>query len=203
MTTETTTDLTAAEEAKKLLDQGSQLYNNAKHYPPLQDRCADLARTVIALHAQLADAQAAQAMVVERCADEVAEIFRLNWIKKGIVKRRLLRSLADPTGVALLAELRAERDAWKRLAVAGELTARNLAIVEAERDAIAALEAKVAGLVKNLRWIKDRLPLPPIAIEKREERQARGDYEAQEWLDAMYDAASCARAALATQEAGT
>lgn len=58
----------------------------------------------------------------------------------------------DDAKAAQLAELRAALDEWKRLAIAGELTARNLAIVEAERSTLAArnrdLEAQVAGLVE-------------------------------------------------------
>lgn len=37
-----------------------------------------------------------------------------------------------------LLDARAERDEWKRLAVAGELIARKLRLVEAERDRLAA-----------------------------------------------------------------
>lgn len=53
------TDLITAEDAKKLLDECDS------------DGCltCEYARSVIALHAQLADAQAAQAMAVGRCAE--------------------------------------------------------------------------------------------------------------------------------------
>ena len=71
----------------------------------------DLARTVIALHAQLADAQAAQAMVVERCAGVVKTTHDLmnlampgDWNNDdGELLRALeddIRALAPPSGLA-------------------------------------------------------------------------------------------------------
>ncbi len=70
------TDLITAEEAEKLLDHyglptdcdcNDEDCVKCSHYPTLQERASkklkeispDLARTIIALHAQLADAQAA------------------------------------------------------------------------------------------------------------------------------------------------
>ena len=57
--------------------------------------------------------------------------------------RNIVRAIAPASGVAKLEALRAERDEWKRLAVAGEITARHMNIVEAERDTLAAEVARL------------------------------------------------------------
>ena len=142
MTTETTTDMITAEEAEKLLDGTTPgltdhcLYHCGKRVaecPCMRDLAAkhalataapDLARTVIALHAQLADAQAAQAMVRDRA--EKAEAERVSeWNKRRDAdsSRNVARAACDT--------MRADRD---RLAAAN-----------------AVLEAKVAGLVEAVK----------------------------------------------------
>jgi hypothetical protein len=75
----------------------------------------DLARTVIALHAQLADAQAAQAMVVERCAEFVERqgtwMQEHNLVGNGydlVQQGKCLRALAPADGLAAVDALRAE-----------------------------------------------------------------------------------------------
>lgn len=125
----------------------------------------NLARTVIALHAQLADAQAAQAMVVERCAEVVPQ----GWcepetantimdVELGMAIQAVIRRLAPIDGLALVRELRAERDRFEaalgRACLVGGTTylVERAEKAEAERDRLAAanavLEAKVAGLVE-------------------------------------------------------
>lgn len=83
----------------------------------------DLARSVIALHAQLADAQAAQAMLVERCAEEAVRTtaadgqrnIKDQWRAEiGEEVASAIRALAPIDGLALVRDLRAERDALKK-----------------------------------------------------------------------------------------
>lgn len=66
----------------------------------------DLARQLLATMDTLAEAQAAQAGVVERAAEMAAEIHSS--------LATAIRTLADPTGVKLLAEMRSERDELRR-----------------------------------------------------------------------------------------
>jgi len=135
------TDLITAEEAQKLLDHyglptdcdcDDEDCVKCSHYPTFQERASkklkeispNLARTVIALHAQLADAQAAQAMVRDRA--EKAEAERVSeWNKRRDAdsSRNVARAACDT--------MRADRD---RLAAAN-----------------AVLEAKVAGLVEAVK----------------------------------------------------
>lgn len=120
---------------------------------------ATLARTALDAMARLEDAEAAQALVVERAAEAAYEADSLEISlhgANGIAER--IRAFAQASGVAALAALRAERDEWKRLAVAGELTARNLAIVQAERDALRARLAAVEERVAE--WHDGSRPLP-------------------------------------------
>ena len=155
--------------------------------------------------AQLAEAQAAQAMVVERCADRLSDlIFWTGDDDNGTTlvslreAKAAIRALADPTGVKLLAELRAERDAlaadgagvfWAEKARAFAMQMASVDArakdVEAERDTLAAanavLEAKVAGLRAAFRVNMLRFGPPGTSHEE---------------IDAAIDAA------LATQEAG-
>lgn len=159
------TDLITAEDAKKLLDECDS------------DGCltCEYARSVIALHAQLADAQAAQAMAVERCAEVMDQKWFIEDSMRDAIKAEI-RALAPASGVEALAALRAEN---KRLTDA-------VIDAEAERDILAAanavLEAKVAGLVEALEDIASAQRFPshgdPVVLRDR------------------------ARAALATQEAG-
>ena len=175
MTTETMTDLITAEEAKKLLDHyglptdcdcNDEDCVKCSHYPTLQERASkklkeispDLACTVIALHAQLADAQAAQAMVVERAADAVKSLWM--WDDEGWQVHRptqseaeaAIRALAPIDGLALVQELRAESETRHQLHLE-QVRITNEWIAERDRlaSANAVLEAKVAGLVDALR----------------------------------------------------
>ncbi len=105
--------------------------------PPAQVEAAwlkaapSVARTALALHQQLADAKAAQALVVERAEAEcrlIADRFRskMNGTTLADASYHLaeaeaaencataIRALADLSCVEALAALRAERDEWKR-----------------------------------------------------------------------------------------
>ena len=218
MTTETMTDLITAEEAKKLLDHyglptdcdcNDEDCVKCSHYPTLQERASkklkeispDLACTVIALHAQLADAQAAQAMVVERCAEFVERqgtwMQEHNLVGNGydlVQQGKCLRALAPIDGLALVRELRAESETRHQLHLE-QVRITNEWI--AERDRLAAanavLEAKVAGLRAALR----NLVGPDCMYDGRNiviTAVSHGDA-----IRLVADA----RAALATQEAGT
>lgn len=120
--------------------------------------------------AQLAEAQAAQAMVVERCAEFVERqgtwMQEHNLVGNGydlVQQGKCLRALAPIDGFALVQELRAERDAlaadgagvfWAEKARAFAMQMASVDArakdAESERDRLAAanavLEAKVAGL---------------------------------------------------------
>ena len=85
---------------------------------------ARYARTTLALMTQLEDAEAAQALLVERAAGHVGQA--LDALTSGSFDTSdpriealaeyadAIRALAPASGVAALAELRAERDEWKR-----------------------------------------------------------------------------------------
>lgn len=122
----------------------------------------DLARQLLAAMDRLADADMAQAVLVEQCADEFAVHPAINahfyadtpdqW--RWRVYEHIL-SLAPDTGVKALAELRkraekAELDgttAWALLKVANDNTAAAIA----ERDDLRARLAEAEGQVKALR----------------------------------------------------
>ena len=119
----------------------------------------DLARTVIALHAQLADAHAAQAMVVERCAEEAVRTtaadgqrnIKDQWRAEiGEEVASAIRDLAPIDGLALVRELRAESETRHQLHLE-QVRITNEWIAECDRLAAAnaALEAKVAGLRRD------------------------------------------------------
>lgn len=116
----------------------------------------NLARTVIALHAQLADAQAAQAMVVEKAAsivDGIADQNRDNAIQATNsdlrYAARTILALAPIDGLALVQELRAESETRHQLHLE-QVRITNEWIADRDRIAAAnaALEAKVAGLAE-------------------------------------------------------
>ena len=125
---------------------------------------ANLARQLLATMDALAEAQAAQAGVVERAADMIEDNVRhAKELGREIWAMPDLRALADPTGVEALAALRARLDEAQGLIYAARLErnaaedqekelAEELRAVRAERDRLAAanaaLEAKVAGLVE-------------------------------------------------------
>ena len=93
---------------------------------------------------QLADAQAAQALVVERAAEtsEMFDGYGMGAAAWPYEIGRRIRALADPSGVEALAALRAERDEWKAASEtlsemwSGEQGRAEAA--ESERDALAA-----------------------------------------------------------------
>lgn len=148
MTTETMTDLITAEDAKKLLDECDG------------DDCltCEYARTVIALHAQLADAQAAQAMVVERCAEFVERqgtwMQEHNLVGNGydlVQQGKCLRALAPIDGFALVQELRAgvERlNRWR--AEEGEKIKRQAKALTDLTKHCQRIEAENAGLARKI-----------------------------------------------------
>lgn len=109
------------------------------------------AAMIRSLHAQLADAKAAQALVVERAAEVMDQKWFIEDSMRDAIKAEI-RALADTDGLALVQALRAERDEYKKLAIAGNLVALEMRTVEADRDRLAAanaaLEAQVARLVR-------------------------------------------------------
>jgi hypothetical protein len=121
----------------------------------------DLARQLLATMDALAEAQAAQAGVCETLAARCDEHARHEVGREaGMLKAHAayFRSIADPTGVKLLAALRAERDRmnqWRETAIVERDT------YSQERDeALAQLaEAKKreAGLVALIRWAHETL----------------------------------------------
>lgn len=115
-----------------------------------------IARTALALMAQLEDAKAAQALVVERAAEMFAPLSygcdpNCEACAESRAKQDAIRALADPSGVEAVAALRAERDA---LETAREMLGGFWAEAAADRDRLAAanaaLEAQVARLVGAL-----------------------------------------------------
>lgn len=120
----------------------------------------DLARTVIALHAQLADAKAAQAMVVgeaaEAAGNAAVEALMRRKPEAGPVQIQMTRQnvrlpvlvFRDTDGEALVRVLRAERDdALEAVKQQDALRAATLATMRSVSAANAALEAQVARLV--------------------------------------------------------
>ena len=115
----------------------------------------DLARTALALHQQLADAHAAQALVVERAADMIEDNVRhAKELGREIWAMPDLRALADPSGVEALAALRDEAEKWRSIASDnGRAAMDNLAAIvalEGERDALAAKLAAAEARVRAL-----------------------------------------------------
>lgn len=112
----------------------------------------------------LAEARAAQAGVVERAASTGCRICaETRHVTLGKQVEDALRALADPTGVALLAELRdraekaeAGKDKWMNRCM--EEVGQHLE-TKAERDRLAAanavLEAKETDLMNFVRWACD------------------------------------------------
>lgn len=109
-----------------------------------------------ALHAQLADAQAAQAAVVERCAEVVSQ----GWcepetantimdVELGMAIQAVIRRLAPIDGLALVRELRAELNHRHELHLE-QVRITNTCVTDHDTLAAtnAALEAKLARLVE-------------------------------------------------------
>jgi hypothetical protein len=124
----------------------------------LSQMAPDLARTVIALHAELADAQAAQAMVVERCAEFVERqgtwMQEHNLVGNGydlVQQGKCLRALAPIDGFALVQELRAgvERlNRWR--AEEGEKIKRQAKALTDLTKHCQRIEAENAGLARKI-----------------------------------------------------
>ena len=121
----------------------------------------------------------------------------------GSFLQHLIRDLAPPAGVAKLAELRAERDGWREGSRVQAMASESL---RAERDRLAAanavLEAKVAGLrdfVDDFAKAKiDALrSSPPYGSSPEDDPDPVVDAET------VWAWQADAKAALATQEAGT
>ena len=164
------TDLITAEEAKQLLDECDA------------ETCLTCAyaRTVVALHAELAqaraDAKAAQALVLEEATKRLAaarETFcyaspgsdeEFTSLLLGFdTAAGIIRDLAPDAGAAELAKLRGERDAFLDAVQANMLRPDYLRAerAEAERDRLAAelaaANAREAGLTGLIRWAHDTL----------------------------------------------
>lgn len=182
---------------------------------PLLAAAPDLARQLLATMIERDEAQAAQALVVERACLAVSE--QADWPEDehGRTEQpelfarviNAIRSLADQTGVKLLEEMRAERDrvasinvkhceSVNTLLVDGARLEDRSKSAEADRDRLAAanavLEAKVAELEGALR----NLVGPDCMYDGRNiviTAVSHGDA-----IRLVADA----RAALATQEAG-
>ncbi len=118
----------------------------------------NLARTVIALHAQLADAQAAQAMVVERCAEFVERqgtwMQEHNLVGNGydlVQQGKCLRALAPIDGLALVRELRADVERLNRWrAEEGEKIKRQAKALTDLTKHCQRIEAENAGLARKI-----------------------------------------------------
>jgi hypothetical protein len=107
-----------------------------------------------------ADATAAHALVLEQAA-KVPRLHAKQLQQNGLTAMSSdfdhieedIRSLAPADGLAAVEALRAERDEYKRLAVAGNLVALEMRIVEADRDRLAAelaaAQQREAGLVER------------------------------------------------------
>ena len=180
------------EEVQKLLDRMTFECVNCEMDHALAE---DIGKTLIAESARADQAEAAMAAMVERCAEAVTpqdvygdgRYFRVpgfhqagcaykdnDLVAAANIAVERIRALASPSGLAMLAELRAERDAADQRA--GAMLARIVALeadgeaarsaastnfaraeaAEAARDTLAAtnaaLEARVAELEEALIW---------------------------------------------------
>ncbi len=158
---EAMSDLITAEEAQKLADDcllAAKVLADTQTFPTGQAVLTDAARTIIALHAQLADAQAAQAMVVERCAEFVERqgtwMQEHNLVGNGydlVQQGKCLRALAPIDGFALVQELRAgvERlNRWR--AEEGEKIKRQAKALTDLTKHCQRIEAENAGLARKI-----------------------------------------------------
>ena len=128
----------------------------------LSQMAPDLARALLDARAELArvkaDAQAAVAMVVERCAEEADRRYAAGDMGN---PGHHIRALAPADGLALLQELRAERDGSRKanqemvlqvLAALGQAQEAYEAQskAEAERDRLALANAELKPLLQNI-----------------------------------------------------
>lgn len=222
------TDLITAEEAEKLLDGTTPgpweldgVRPHTAHVWPV-DGCddpitgeididnahliaaaPDLARTVIALHAQLADAKAAVALVVERAVEIGADIAQRtrpdgfpeeasNAYHSGAMDVvYAIRALADPSGVEALAALRAERDAFEgnaKDAYERWVAERDRAEkAEAIAQRFADRHEKHLQIGAELRTERDRLAAGNKALEDKVARLVGAaedaEYDLLQWLE--------------------
>jgi len=200
------------EEVQKLLDRMTFECVNCEMDHALAE---DIGKTLIAESARADQAEAAMAAMVERCAEAVTpqdvygdgRYFRVpgfhqagcaykdnDLVAAANIAVERIRALASPSGLAMLAELRAESEARHQLHLEQVRITKEWI---AERDTLAAanaaLEAKVAGLVEALR----NLVGPDCMYDGRNIVITAVNHG-----DAIRLVAE-ARAALATQEAGT
>lgn len=135
-----------------------QMWRNADHEDSIRLSRDDVVTLVEEMRQQLADAQAAHALVVERAANRLSDlIFWQGDDEKGTTlvslreAKAVIRALADPSGVEALAALRADL-ARKDRAI--EAWREDLTNERAERDALAAklaaAEARVGVLTEAM-----------------------------------------------------
>lgn len=146
------------------------------------DKTSDLASALLAARA---DTEAAVALALEEAVTILQNLaqgpassadalqYRSNALLDAIA---LIRAIAPASGVAKLEALRAERDEWKRLAIAGELTARHLTIVQTELAACKELEAVLREALDKAR---DQGREPDYCYDNEWEYTLRWD----EWQD--------------------
>ena len=150
----------------------------------------DLARMYLAASA---DAEAAVALALQEATDTCANLaaqvsdaaltglpeqarLRESMAAAFTKASHAIRALAPASGVAKLEALRAARDEWKRLAIAGELTARHLTIVQTELAACKELEAVLREALDKAR---DQGREPDYCYDNEWEYTLRWD----EWQD--------------------
>lgn len=124
----------------------------------------DLARALLAALARAEDAEMAHAALLQEAADACRYLHVIKiedrhgpWNSAVLQCCELIRALVPDAGIKALAELRKERDEYKKLAVAGNLVALEIRTVEAERDALRARLAETEGKVGALRKAVDFL----------------------------------------------
>lgn len=128
----------------------------------LTDAAPNLARTALDALARLEDAEAAQALVVERAADEAAgEVAAHGEAHLAPFVRRRIQSLADTSGVAALAALRGEIvrkdqaiEAWREDLTDMHNDNKDL------RARLAASEGMVAALTDGLKCARALMDTP-------------------------------------------
>lgn len=131
----------------------------------------DLARQLLAAMTARDEAQAAQAGVVERAAEMAAEIHSS--------LATAIRTLADPTGVKLLAEMRSERDA--------ALVANRWLVRLNDRTEARAIAAEVQLAEANTKitqmtaaWGEDALALDELRVQLAEAQKREAGLESKQ-----------------------
>jgi hypothetical protein len=148
-------NLLTKQQIEALLSEAERLRGNSKFGSARDVEVANftpIARTALDALARLEDAEAAQALVVERAAEAVDAEWRRKVGLNCTEVCAIIRALAPASGVAALAALRAQRDAAQDLLAAAEQArVDNLNRLDAERDdaltRLAAAEAQVGALI--------------------------------------------------------